>query len=121
VPIDNSAAAARSFPEGATLFAGACAGCHGAGAPMLGQGRPSLGLASNLRDDDPTSAIQAVLRGIEPPVAERGPKMPAFADSLTDAQVAAVVAYARAYYTDRPAWNELEKTVLDARMESAQP
>jgi mono/diheme cytochrome c family protein len=118
---DNATAAAQSFSKGATIFAGACAGCHGQGAPMMSQGRPSLGLASNLRDNDPTSAIQAVLSGIEPPIADRGAKMPAFADSLIDAQVAAVLAYARARYTDRPAWPKLEKTVREARKESTQP
>ena len=120
-PIDNVAAADRALPEGATLFAGACAGCHGTGAPMMGQQRPSLGLASSLLDRDPTSAVQAVLSGIDPPVAGRGPKMPGFADSLTNAQVAAVVAYARARYTDRPAWPRLEKSVREARKEGAEP
>ncbi len=118
---DDSARGARLFPQGAVLYAGACGGCHGAGAPMMGQGRPSLGLASNLRDDDPTSAIQAVLMGIEPPIAGRGPKMPPFADSLTDAQVAAVLGYARARYTDRLVWPKLEGAVRKARKESAQP
>lgn len=120
-PSDDPVRAARLFPEGATIFAGGCAGCHGVGAPMAGQGRPALGLASNLRDDDPTSAIQAVLRGLEPPVAGRGPKMPPFADSLTDAQIAAVLAYARARYTDKPAWPKLDRATRKARKESAQP
>jgi mono/diheme cytochrome c family protein len=116
----NNAAAAHSFPDGATLFAGACAGCHDSGAPMMAQGSPSLGLATNIRGDNPSSAIQAVLHGIEPPVADRGPKMPAFADSLTDAQIAAVIAYARSRFTDRPAWPSLEKAVREARKESAE-
>ncbi len=120
-PIDEPARAARDFPQGAVLFAGACAGCHGGGAPMLGQGRPALGLATNLRDPDPTSAIQAVLRGIEPPVARRGPLMPAFADGLTDAQIAAALSYARARFTDQPAWRGLGRTVAKARKESAEP
>lgn len=118
---DRSTAAGQAFPSGGVLFAGACAGCHGPGAPMAAEGRPSLALASNLRDDDPTSAIQAVLRGIEPPVADRGPKMPGFADSLTDQQIADVLSYARARYTDRPAWRRLERAVRTARKESAQP
>jgi len=119
--IDQPVRAAQAFAAGGVLFAGACAGCHGPGAPMMAQDRPSLGLASDLRDDDPTSAIQAVLRGIEPPVADRGPKMPAFADSLTDAQVAQVLAYARSRYTTRPPWPHLEKTVRTARKESTAP
>jgi mono/diheme cytochrome c family protein len=120
-PLDAPDRAARAFPGGATLFAGACAGCHATGAPMLGQGRPALGLATNLRDDDPTSAIQAVLRGIQPPVGGRGPLMPAFADALTDAQVANVLSYARARFTDRPAWPKLDRKVAKARKESAAP
>lgn len=118
---DDPARAQRLVPQGSTLFAGACAGCHGAGAPMLAQGRPALGLASNLRDNDPTSAIQAVLLGIEPPVAGRGPEMPPFGDSLTDQQIAFALAYARSRYTDQPPWKNLEKSVRNARKESAQP
>jgi mono/diheme cytochrome c family protein len=119
--LDRSDFAARAVPEGATLFAGACAGCHGAGAPMNVQGRPSLGLSTDLRDPDPTSAIQAVLQGIEPPVSDRGPKMPPFASSLTDEQVAATLAYSRARFTDRHAWPKLPKVVRKARKEGARP
>jgi mono/diheme cytochrome c family protein len=119
--IDNAGAAARRFPQGAVLFAGACAGCHGTGAPMTAQGRPSFGLSSDLRDTDPTSAIQAVLQGIAPPVAGRGPMMPSFGASLTDDQVAQALAYLRARYTDRPAWRRLPKAVQQARKEGAKP
>jgi mono/diheme cytochrome c family protein len=114
---DNADAAARLFPEGATLFAGACAGCHGPGAPMLGQGRPSLSFDTALRDSDPTSAMQAILQGIEPPVAGRGPKMPPFAPSLTDDQIAQVASYARARFTDQTPWAHLPRKVTNARKE----
>lgn len=119
--VDDPARGAAASAQGATLFAGGCAGCHAAGAPMLGQGRPALGRATALRDSDPSSAIQAILQGIEPPVGGRGPKMPAFADSLTDAQVAAVLSYARARYTDRPAWPDLSRAVKTARKEGSRP
>jgi mono/diheme cytochrome c family protein len=112
---DHAMTADREFATGATIFAGACAGCHGVGAPMTAQHRPSLALASDLRDSDPASAIQAVLSGIEPPIADRGPEMPPFADSLDDSQIAAVVAYARARYTDRTPWAHLEHAVRNAR------
>ena len=88
---------------------------------MAAQGRPSLALSSDLRDVDPTNAIQSVLQGIEPPVAGRGPKMPPFAASLTDTQIAATLAYARARYTDRAAWPRLTKTVRKVRKEGTQP
>ncbi|PVX30593.1 cytochrome C [Sphingomonas pokkalii] len=118
---DHAGAAARRFPEGAVLFAGACAGCHGPGAPMMGQDRPSLALATTVRDGSATSAAQAVLQGIEPPVAGRGPKMPGFADALTNEQIAAVLGYLRARYTDQPDWKKLPATVAKARKEGAQP
>ncbi|GGO99234.1 c-type cytochrome [Stakelama pacifica] len=118
---DHAEAAASRFPEGAVLFAGACAGCHGQGAPMMGQGRPLLSLATALRDTEPNSAAQAILQGIEPPVAGRGPKMPGFADALTDRQIAAVLGYARARYTDRPDWKKLPAAVAKARKEGTQP
>lgn len=118
--LDMPDRAARAFPGGEALFGGGCAGCHGPGAPMMGQGRPSLSLASDLRDDDPTNAVQAVLLGIQPPIGDRGPEMPGFAASLADAQVAQVLGYARARYTDRPPWPHLEKAVRAARMEGGE-
>ncbi len=117
-PTNKPYGARQAYPIGATLFAGACAGCHDTGAPMAGQGRPLLSLASDLSDTDPTSAIQAVLRGIEPPVADRGPNMPPFSDNLTDEQVAATLAYARARFTNQPPWPHLDRMVAKARKES---
>lgn len=120
-PAERSAFARDISPQGSTLFVGACAGCHGVGAPMNGQDRPSLALSTDLNDVDPTSAIQAVLRGIEPPVAGRGPKMPPFAENLTDEQVAATLTYARARFTRQAPWQHLKNAVTKARKESAQP
>jgi hypothetical protein len=50
------------------LLAGLAQGAMVRGAPMLGQNCPSLASASPA-DSDPASAAQAVLQGIEPPVA----------------------------------------------------
>ncbi len=119
--MDRADLAAREAPSGAALFAGACAACHGTGAPMAAQGRPSLSLSSDLLDDDPTNAIQAILQGIEPPVAGRGPKMPPFANSLSDKQIASILAYARLRYTDRPEWPSLEKAARSVRKGNIQP
>jgi len=116
---DRAAVVAQA--QGATLFAGACGGCHGEGAPMLGQQRPSLAVVSSLRDKDPESAIQAVLSGVDPPVAGRGPLMPGFGSNLTDAQVAAVLTYVRERYTGQAAWPRLESAVRKARKESPEP
>lgn len=119
--LDQPERAAKLFPRGSQLFAGACMGCHARGAPMLAQGRPALGLASSLRDDDPTSAVQAVLAGIQPPVARRGPMMPSFVNGLNDDQIAQVLGYARARFTDRAPWPDLAPKISKLRKEGVQP
>jgi mono/diheme cytochrome c family protein len=105
--------------EGAAIFAGACAGCHGAGAPMMLGGRPSLALGSAVTAATARNATQIILNGLQPGPGERGPWMPPFAGSLTDGQVAAVLEYLRARFTDRPAWRNLEDTVHSIRQDKS--
>jgi mono/diheme cytochrome c family protein len=47
--------------------------------------------------------------------------MPGFANSLTNDQISAVLAYARARYTNAPAWKALPAAVTKARQESVEP
>ena len=103
--------------EGAAIFAGACAGCHGAGAPMMLGGRPSLALGSSVTADSPRNATQIILYGLQPKPGERGPWMPGFAGSLTDGQAAAVLTYLRARFTDRPDWGDATPTVHTIRQD----
>ena len=115
------AAAAQSPPsalagtEGAAIFAGACAGCHGAGAPMMLDGRPSLALGSATTAPHPRNAALVILYGLAPPIGERGPYMPGYAGSLNDAQVAAVLSYMRARFTAEPAWADVAADVRRIR------
>ena len=104
-PIDRRAQAERAYPTGATLYASACAACHGGGAPMMSAGRPSLSLGSPLWEDDPRDTIAIILRGLKPPVGRAGPYMPAFGDAFGDAEVGALAAYVQARYSDRPGWS----------------
>ena len=101
--------------EGASIFAGACAGCHGAGAPMMLNGRPSLALGSSVTAATQRNATQIILHGLQPGPEEGGAWMPGFAATLTDRQVAAVLAYLRARFTDRPAWDGLADNVQHIR------
>jgi mono/diheme cytochrome c family protein len=103
--------------EGAVIFAGACAGCHGAGAPMMLDGRPSLALGSSVTAATSRNAAQVILYGLQPLPGERGPWMPGFASSLTDAQLAAVLSYLRARFADRPAWTGLEPAIRQLRQD----
>jgi mono/diheme cytochrome c family protein len=45
--------------------------------------------------------------------------MPGFAGAYTDSQVAALAAYLRATYTDRPAWKDVERDVRKQRQQLA--
>jgi mono/diheme cytochrome c family protein len=118
-PPDRMAEAAQAHPEGATLYAGACATCHDPGGGMMQQGRPPLELGTPLHEDDPRDTIQIVLQGLQPPVRAAGPFMPAFGDSLSDGQVAELAAYLRTRFSDRPAWRGLPGAVAKARKEAA--
>ena len=82
-------------------------------------GRPLLSSTSDLKADDPRNAVQTLLRGIEPP-GEKGPYMPSFSNTVTDRQLAELLAYARARFTNKPAWPDLEAAVGDIRKENAE-
>ena len=88
---------------------------------MMGQGRPKLSLASPVRENDPRNAIQIILQGVRPEQGVAGPVMPSLGSAFTDAQVADLVAYVRARYSDLPAWPKLEAAVATARKEGAIP
>jgi len=115
---DDAEQAAKNHVIGAQLFQGACSGCHGSGAPMSRQARASLSTVSSLKSDDPRNAVQALMQGIAPPSGE-GPYMPPFSDNLTDNDLAEVLAYARARFTDAPAWKGLDAAVAAIRKENA--
>lgn len=118
--LDRAALAARAYPQGAALFAGACAGCQGSGVPMMLEGRPILSLGTPLYEPTPRDTIQIMLWGLKPPVGRSGPYMPAFGHSFTNAQAAEIVAYLRARYSDSPPWPvELTREVAKARKEGA--
>jgi nicotinate dehydrogenase subunit B len=106
--------------SGARLYQGACAVCHEVGgAPLFGS-RPSLALNSNLHSTAPDNLIQVILHGITTPVSSDLGYMPAFKDSLNDAQVAELAAYLRRQFApDRPAWTDIHAAVGRIRQEIA--
>jgi nicotinate dehydrogenase subunit B len=110
--------AASSF--GARLYQGACAVCHEVGgAPLFGS-RPSLALNSNLHSAVPDNLIQVILHGIAKPATSDLGYMPAFKDSLTDAQVAELASYLRRQFApDKPAWTDIEAAAGRIRQEIA--
>jgi mono/diheme cytochrome c family protein len=114
-PADKGNVADAAHPEGAALFAGACAICHAAGAPMMLEGRPSLAWGTPLHEDTPNDTIQIILHGLAPPAGRSGPAMPAYGDSFSDRQLADITAYLRARYTDKPPWPDVPGAVVQVR------
>ncbi|MBV9826367.1 MAG: c-type cytochrome [Alphaproteobacteria bacterium] len=109
----QSAAPGPGEELGATIVAGACAGCHAPGQPMVAPHGLNLALSSALHQSDPRDAILIVLGGLHPSAEHSGPMMPAFSGTLTDAQVAAALQYLRRHSGQGPAWADLEDRVRD--------
>jgi mono/diheme cytochrome c family protein len=114
-PADKGNVADAANPEAAALFAGACATCHEAGAPMMQEGRPSLAWGTPLHENTPNDTIQIIMHGLAPPAGRSGPTMPAYGDSFSDRQLADITAYLRARYTDKPPWPDVPRAVAQVR------
>jgi mono/diheme cytochrome c family protein len=106
--------AATSNAAGAAIYAAACATCHESGRP-LPYGGVNLGLSTAISGPDPRNAANIILSGVRPVEGERSPIMPGFASSMNDDQIAALLNYLRARFSNQPAWTGIEKTVETAR------
>src|SRR4029078_10140869 len=99
-------------PPGARLYQGACAVCHEVGGLPLFGSRPSLALNSNLHGTQPDNLIQVILHGIAKPAVSDLGYMPAFKDSMSDAQIAELVSFLRKQFApNKPAWTEVSSSV----------
>jgi mono/diheme cytochrome c family protein len=105
----------RADDVGAIIFAGGCASCHVGGPSLVPPRGIDLALSTAISAPDPSNAIFILLDGIQPPAEQRGPWMPRFDGAFTDAQMAALLGYVRAHYSDRPAWNDLERRIRSIR------
>jgi mono/diheme cytochrome c family protein len=105
----------------ADLYASACMSCHYNRAPTPLAARPELALNSSLSLSEPTNFIQVVLNGASNTETDNnsegasGLVMPAYASSLTDAEIARLAAYLRRTRTKLPPWNDLEEKVAAIR------
>lgn len=98
--------------SGARLYQGACAVCHEVGGLPLFGSRPSLALNSNLHSATSDNLVRVILHGIaEPPSNDLG-YMPAFKNSMSDAQVEELVSFLRKQFApDKPAWTGVRETI----------
>jgi mono/diheme cytochrome c family protein len=109
-----SAQASQASPAGASIYAAACVTCHESGR-ALPYGGVNLGLSTALSAPDARNIANIVLSGVRPVEGERSPIMPGFAASMDDGQIAALLNYLRARFSDQPAWTDVASTVADAR------
>jgi mono/diheme cytochrome c family protein len=107
-------AASPGEPQGLKIYRANCAGCHDQG----GAARSPLGLnASMWLEDKPHNFILTVLDGIDGSDGLPG-AMPAFRDTLSDADLEALAAYLRSVRTNAPGWPGLGKLVRKIRTAS---
>jgi mono/diheme cytochrome c family protein len=100
--------------DGASIYAAACATCHETNRP-LPYGGVNLGLSTAISSPDARNTANIVVSGVRAIEGERSPIMPGFAASMTDGQIAALLNFLRARFSNQPAWTGVEKIVADAR------
>ena len=114
---NSSLGSGEDYDPDADLYTSACLSCHYNTCTVPLAARPELALNSALSLPEPTNFIQAVLRGIGSTDGAPGLVMPAYASSLTDAELARLAAYLRRTRTTQPPWTDLERKVSAARRE----
>jgi mono/diheme cytochrome c family protein len=101
--------------DGAIIYAGACAPCHETTGQRFSARGIHLASSKVITMPDARNLAHVILEGIAPPQASPAAMMPAFADTLIDAQVVALMTYLRSSFSDRPIWDDLEGTVRRVR------
>jgi mono/diheme cytochrome c family protein len=100
--------------SGRALYAAACAGCHDGSRP-LPYGGLNLHLSTAVNGPNPDNIINVVLQGLPPAPGERSAIMPGYDGVISDAQLAVLLAYMRAAFSDQPPWPDLPATVARQR------
>ncbi len=121
--VDASRARDATMRDGAQrMFEASCGGCHHDGAhPAIHGANLPLALNSSLHSAHPDNLVRVILEGVATP-AEGVGGMPAFADSLSDDQIARLAAYMRQRFAPgAPAWAEVVAAVKRVRLAAARP
>lgn len=108
------AAGDTSEARGQTIYAAACAACHN-GSRALPYGGVSFYLSSAIHAPDAQNAINTVLFGLPASSGTQSAVMPGFAPTMTDSQIADVLAYLRSGFASQPAWSGVEAQIANTR------
>lgn len=122
-PNSPSTADAQVMRDGAGIYEDQCTGCHmedGGGEPGV---FPALRGNNSVMAAEPDTVVATVLHGAKLPATQAAPTalaMPAFAEKLDDAQVAALVTYIRnAWGNHADAVSESDVEALRERLKQA--
>jgi mono/diheme cytochrome c family protein len=74
-----------------------------------------LALTSTVAGPDPRNVIHIVMNGVEPPSGVPEKSMPRFGSTLSDDEIADLLAFLRSRFTDKPAWGDLPARIAEAR------
>ena len=109
---------AKPTSEGAAIYLGACAACHGADGKGQAPFMPPLAGNPAVLDGNPSSLINLVLNGAEPLVPKGVPdayRMPQFRIQLTDERIAQVLSFVRG------AWGNDAAAVTTEQVKTLRP
>jgi mono/diheme cytochrome c family protein len=100
--------------QGAAIYDAACAMCHEGGRPP-----PFGGLdfrsSTSVNAPNPQNVINVTLFGLPPADGEASAVMPAFGASLSDQQVADLLAYMRRHFSGKAPWEGVAEMVRKTR------
>jgi mono/diheme cytochrome c family protein len=115
VPEQNQAPPpAMTEDRGAALYSASCASCHESRRP-LPFGGMNFQLSTAVNAPSPQNIVNMLMYGLPPADGEASAVMPAFAGTLTDDDMVAVLNYLRRTFSKAPAWPDLKKLVADTR------
>ena len=99
---------------GAAIYAAACASCHDGSRPPP-YGGIDLARSTGPSGPDARNVINVILWGLPAQDEQRRPIMPGFAGTLSNQQLADLLAYVRARFSDEPPWEDIGKDIREGR------
>jgi mono/diheme cytochrome c family protein len=115
---EGASAPAAGAPDGAAIYAGACAACHDSAAQTpASSDAMHLALSSAVRLSTPRNLVRIILDGIIPREGESGPWMPGFAGAFTDEQLNALIVHLRERFGPGRPWDNLRDEIAAVRKE----
>jgi len=95
-------AAASADPQGAAVYAGACAGCHGWSGVSPVIPYATLTGVRSVNDPTATNVVQIILSGAHRSDLDAGTVMPAFGGAYSDTEIASLANYVTARFGAEP-------------------